>query len=108
MAKPTKSLEGVPAFQFMASKTIPSPRCSLRVKSAAGLVPAIWNPVLILPVYCRLRLRRNLIEATCRKCSDIVSLSILLVVVFVLVPRKQAENRGRGRERARVAKVTTD
>jgi hypothetical protein len=52
MAKPTKSLDGVPTFQFIASKTMPSPRWSLSVKSAAEFVPVIWNAVLMRLGYC--------------------------------------------------------
>ena len=36
---PTNSFGGLPFFQFMASRDIPSPRCTLSVKSAAALVP---------------------------------------------------------------------
>ena len=39
IAKPTKSLGGLPFFQFIPSRAIPSPRCNLRVKSAAEFLP---------------------------------------------------------------------
>jgi hypothetical protein len=39
MAKPTKSRGGLPCFQFMATRAIPSPRCTLSVNSAAALWP---------------------------------------------------------------------
>src|ERR1700760_3090417 len=39
MAKPTKSSVGRPFFQFIATRHMPSPRCSFRVNSALALVP---------------------------------------------------------------------
>ena len=39
MAKPAKSAGGLPRRQFIASSAMPSPRCTLRVKSAAALPP---------------------------------------------------------------------
>src|SRR5262245_14614348 len=42
-AKPTKSLGGFEAFQFMARSVIPSPRCSFRVKGALAFLATIWK-----------------------------------------------------------------
>ena len=39
MAKPAKSSGGVPLFQFIASSSMPSPRCSLNENSAVSFVP---------------------------------------------------------------------
>jgi hypothetical protein len=45
MAKPTKSRGGVPDFQFMAARTMPSPRYSVNVNGAAALTPSTLKPV---------------------------------------------------------------
>src|SRR5262245_47748977 len=47
MAKPTKSVGGLPSFQFMATRVMPSPRWSFRVKRAAGFWPVTWNSALM-------------------------------------------------------------